>query len=828
VGEIASGEKVIASRRRLRPLLARHPKLIALEMEAAGCAYACETVSPQREFIMIKSVSDFASASKGFRRTMKWRSYACGAAAAFAVGFIRSGLLPQRRRSPTAKPQDGRTLLLDQEARAARGRVSSRLLALGFDEAETEAFTRDLLKTPLPTGITTGAGPLRLILGDFGAGKSLIAEKVHLDGLRHARNATHALIPVFLDVARLKSDSLQSAVGHAAEGLGSLARDGTHLVVDGLDEMGADRAVDILQQARVLASTWPGSRIWLTSRPFERFLHASEAWQLPLLDEGVAASLVARAAGRSSSASLSGLSPDVRESARRPLFALLLGLQQRPRQSSFFRSEAEMLHSIVKSVVGSRSELWGAFSALAILSVDRGGGAVPVGELERSVAERLRYEHRLIVERDGCFIFSVPILSHWFAARAIGEGLVDVARLLRDPGRTDRWGEALALFVSDGSAAQVDETMTVIAQRSPALGGILIQKAVPTWGLSRGVAAPPWREAGHRLHRAMVAWTRGIGPLARQIAPLRPDGSVAAIAVRSNGEWLNTLWTQESSTEVIELVDPDPVGRSARPGVSAGWPWRWTIEDLGRRLKQHLERIPATTALVHETVWDIGRLLKGYGSLYQGEIELDIITTLLAQVRGRFLRWEDVIFDLQLIRPWVNARTHRPGKSKMIESPYPGPDIQVGSWVWDTYTLKRLLERTRSVYAVALESYAEMTTGSFAALADQFPTAQVLPAILHGRLMPGNGADLQSEPTLITWFEPLLQGDANLLDFEIAPRNFRLQNYEDLWAEVRRRRPRISSWGYQHGGADVHEPRPATRIALGWLRGDLKRLGWLT
>jgi nucleoside phosphorylase len=97
IGPIASGDKVIAFQDTLTQYRDTWPKLIGVEMEAAGAASAVfNTVQPPG-FFMIRGVSDLANAKKGTRNVDKWRSYACDVAAAYTSGLLKSGPVPLRK-----------------------------------------------------------------------------------------------------------------------------------------------------------------------------------------------------------------------------------------------------------------------------------------------------------------------------------------------------------------------------------------------------------------------------------------------------------------------------------------------------------------------------------------------------------------------------------------------------------------------------------------------------------------------------------------------------------------------------------------------------------
>lgn len=117
IGPIASGDKVIAFSEILEELLDAWPRLIGVEMEAAGVATAAFQSSEPPGFFMVRCVSDLANEHKSSAAVEKWRSYACDTAASFAIALLKSGPVPLQDettigvepevlgRSPTQLPQ---------------------------------------------------------------------------------------------------------------------------------------------------------------------------------------------------------------------------------------------------------------------------------------------------------------------------------------------------------------------------------------------------------------------------------------------------------------------------------------------------------------------------------------------------------------------------------------------------------------------------------------------------------------------------------------------------------------------------------------------------
>lgn len=93
---IASGDKVVAFGDFLEKHHETWPKLIGVEMEAAGAAKAAFQSSTNSGFFMVRCVSDLADENKEKGEVRKWRLYACDIAASFAIALLKSGPVPVR------------------------------------------------------------------------------------------------------------------------------------------------------------------------------------------------------------------------------------------------------------------------------------------------------------------------------------------------------------------------------------------------------------------------------------------------------------------------------------------------------------------------------------------------------------------------------------------------------------------------------------------------------------------------------------------------------------------------------------------------------------
>lgn len=96
-GPIASSDDLLKDHRKLQERLSSDRRILAVDMETAGVAKACNRHDKNVWFLAIRGVSDIV----GVPRSSAWTDYACNAAASFAAAFIDLNLLPREKSAVT-------------------------------------------------------------------------------------------------------------------------------------------------------------------------------------------------------------------------------------------------------------------------------------------------------------------------------------------------------------------------------------------------------------------------------------------------------------------------------------------------------------------------------------------------------------------------------------------------------------------------------------------------------------------------------------------------------------------------------------------------------
>lgn len=160
-------------------------------------------------------------------------------------------------------------------------RCTSRWEAIGVSPELASALARETgLGTAAADLLPTATRPLRIWLGDMGIGKSLACERYLQENIAAFRENGSLPVPVYVEATEVGS-SLDELAAERSTGIGDIKRQGLSLVVDSMDEVTADRASLILQQAKVLVNALPLSRAVLASRPLSIYLNPAEIVQVP-------------------------------------------------------------------------------------------------------------------------------------------------------------------------------------------------------------------------------------------------------------------------------------------------------------------------------------------------------------------------------------------------------------------------------------------------------------------------------------------------------------------------------------------------------------------
>jgi hypothetical protein len=303
-----------------------------------------------------------------------------------------------------------------------------------------------------------------------------------------------------------------------------------------------------------LVEEWPDTRILLTSRPLPVFAEAHEVRRVPPLTDEEMLSLVGRVAEREiGEVSLYGWAASLRDAARRPLFAILLGLARREAAAAP-RTTGELISFLVTKALGpTLPDALPLLMRLALLASDGGERSVHADDVGAPEELDSLVRSRLVV-REGKFLrFGLPILTQWFAAQALIHRHRTSKELLANPLLPDRWRYALAIAVATTSRKKVDALLGPLAREQPGLASVVIGEAVRQWPSEQADLTIESLDAARALRTAYLAWDDGLAPISAELLPHETDGTLATVAAGAGGPYVDGGGISETILRPKEL-----------------------------------------------------------------------------------------------------------------------------------------------------------------------------------------------------------------------------------------------------------------------------------
>jgi hypothetical protein len=722
-----------------------------------------------------------------------------------------------------------------------RGLAVARWLGAGVPlERATELFD-DEVTGRLPSELRPSpASPLRVLVGDIGSGKTLAAIRFLVDAGRDAIANPEAPLPVWLS-RETAIDDLRLALSERTRGMGDPERAGVVLVVDGLDERVGESPHALLEKVRAVIHSHPASVGLITTRPGtlprEDIPEAADA---PMMSSAETAALISRVfGGQLQPFIIEGWAEPVRDAVRRPLFALLMGKLRTESPLVRITAVGQLIERLVAAGLGPQADALAANDLLMRLardSIDAGGRPVPKRDLgDRKVVDEAIRSRLLAPSGDGLG-FALPVLREWFGAQSIQCGVTPIGHIVDGEQRLERWRYALYVAAGTLPRSTVNEILEAVSRASPGFASEVIEEAGAHWRGQEDVAAPEGLALGRWYLQAVTALSGGMGSVGHAIFPWSGRARLPTLGVARANRAFMYGWRREEpasgAADVIEVpfATIQNVGHEflrvhwGSASADPVWPWLQARNDLRGALTDALDRCAfLVDPMWREAAWLAASWLVRRGSVLSTPIKADAASEALSSL-GPI----DAISVRKRLVPLAPLRQALEGAAEIL-CPYPDRDRPLSGWVSSGFSDGVLLARTRQVYTAAIEIYVALVDSWFEGLSGRLPLAQLLPARLVGTLHPGTPETW--EPSLTYLWEPLGQGSEPAVEIEIG------ESRRDAWGElealderIRTMRPDIS---WLHGSVvstvlQVFGQDPATRLAMGWLRDELRALKWVS
>ncbi len=701
------------------------------------------------------------------------------------------------------------------------------------------------------------------IEAEQGAGKTLAAHRLYQLAIRRALTESSASYPIFLDARELQ-DSLRKYIELECKGYADPITQGVFLIVDGIDETDSEKAKQLLEQIAAICGVSPNSTVVVGTRPVPQLTSVGKSIPVPTLTDEEVVDLMRRISGHDIKVGhLQAWPNSMKEVAKYPLFAIMIGVRLRDNPDYAFSSRNQLIKELAMEALGEAEdyseELDRLLHRLATLSVSN-GKRVRLLDLDRKLAnQNLVTRSRIVTESSGTVDFALPIFREWYAARAVLEGTTEVGEIQL---ASDRWLIPLSIVLNSGDEQVIRDLMVQLVTSDPGFASLLLRihqrehESRYRENRERVSSLEIAMDAGGEILEAMEAWKQGLGDLFSDMGPVKSDGEMKSLGVGIKDRYVITRWYGENESEAPIVVIPNEELHDRSPkwsiyGMEApntvGWSWVVTRQRLRHDLSRRFNKLNVASTsedAVRELTWNVSLGLIGESTFTCKELNIEDVLTLIEQQLTQ--TWEQRRIggesysrvEVEAVRNYL-SRLRTDGES-IICAVWPMPDKCISSGqIWNFYSEQQLLDRANAIYSAALRIYAAMVEKWFKGFAPRLPLYSMLPIHFEGWLTtrdPNEGRNLG--PSLSYRPRVLSDDEQSRAIFErgtdeswtFDEENQYFDEEEAKFTQLRRghsaeMQPMFISRGILDEVVDMR--RPATKLARTWLRRELSRLDWM-
>ena len=755
---------------------------------------------------------------------------------------VRNALSDEFVRALRDPEPPGRALKLEEMKQFSVSRCKRMWTSLSVQEEMATELAGDQSVGDFLAFPTTGV--LR-VEGDQGSGKTLAAERLFQRAIDRALDDSSQPFPVFVSARDLRMP-IGEYVGQISKGLSRTSLHGSLIIVDGLDEIGVMAANSLLKQLSIFTDAQSTATAVVTSRPLPELNDdIGQRLTMPTLDEQKSIDLISRIAGRELELrDRYAWSESVQDATKRPLFAIMVGSVLRDSPDSIFHQPVQLVTDLADRAlkeVENAEEVDTLLQKLAVKAVSSGKSMHRHDVSPSGAQQNMLTNSRLVYEQERKLDFTLSIFREWYAARA----LVEETFSFEDIDTTsDLWTIPLAIAVDSENEDFGYSLMAKLCSSDPGLASLVLYELEPVWppdesgDFSLGTSL----EAGEKFRKAMETWGQSLGTLYSIIGPVDSQGNTSTLGIEVNveGTSMDTSWYRgtQKLPAVVELpkhvkpftYNPEWSGLSFRrvPHTEL-WPWFIAKDHLVHSLSnkvslEHLALESMSIDAVRECSWAFALAVEGKGDFSPYPIRIKDILEFIEEAE---IRSQPVRFGYEGTYPLKYVKRIKRHLLNLIESgedsisdPWPIPEETYSSGlIWDSYNSRTLLERTKAIYEGALRIYQTVVDRWFKAFGGRFVLYTCLPVRLEGRLeWPPRHGRGSLGPTLAWCPRPLSAHESSSAVFVFGDAKEIWENYRSDW---KHESPFMSE-----GFLKVYDLMPATTMAIDWLSGDLRDLGW--
>ena len=374
-------------------------------------------------------------------------------------------------RDPTPPSRNGK---LNQDYRFSISRCKDYWISLGVEEhialqMAEETKLGDALEAPSP-GIYS-------VVDVQGSGKTLAVERLFQRAVNNTLSDSSQPFPLLVS-ARELNESLRDYIERSLQGNADPFDPRVLLIIDGVDELGTTRALDLYHQAKVYSDANQRATVVVTTRTLPGFEMSREAIRLNRLTEKQSIELIIRVSGQVLESRDTYQWPkSIQDAVRLPLFALMIGSLLRDNTRLTFATPGRVIEQLANKALqqaqGNTEELDRLLQELAVKSTDD-GARVRLSSITPVLAkQRLVNDSRLVEQSSDMVDFALSIFREWYAARALIEGTISIDHLQQ---MSDRWLPSLSVVLNSEQDELRNSLMAHLISTDVGLASLLLKE----------------------------------------------------------------------------------------------------------------------------------------------------------------------------------------------------------------------------------------------------------------------------------------------------------------------------------------------------------------
>ncbi|MCX6152527.1 MAG: hypothetical protein NT007_00045 [Candidatus Kapabacteria bacterium] len=503
--------------------------------------------------------------------------------------------------------------LINSKILYAKENSISHWTSIGLSKDIAENFYNDSsVGVVKPEYLPNTDNQIKILIGEIGSGKTLIAERYYFRELNELQNNSKHPIPVFLK-ANSASPNLKYAIDIELTEFRDFKNNGITLIIDGLDEISPKYAKRLLEECKTISSVNNKNRVFITSREILNLFKKDEYAEISLLTKRDIGNIFDKIGGTNYQVRQFGTTMNfdrdwnssIEEAIKRPLFAIMIAKYIVENHGYHSLSIVNIIQDLIRKILiddGFDSQNENLLIDLAIKLIGKQQRRINENELNLSQIELFNFYRSHFLNIENKFItFKLSLFLEWFACQKLSKDELFLENIINENDNFENWRFTFSLFISTSSFEVASKLLVPLIKKNPAFAGSLISDCLDKLTLTEFF--PYTNEQVYdQIMKTFNLWLSVLQTnLSQNIAPVDSLGNLLPFMTELQDQRIKIIWFKENVKIPIEheniskglrfALAPDNYISSFGCAVSFkpdAWIWFYSYNFLSEKLQQCL------------------------------------------------------------------------------------------------------------------------------------------------------------------------------------------------------------------------------------------------